>query len=600
MKRLTCARKRIQIINESSSCAKATEDRSKSLPSEALAQEGLTKSFQGEILNVVLWCSVALSHNLNAEDLSSQLHGYFMANYDQFGGNYQVANERYKDILDSGAPLYAYKGYVHLLYDTGNFDKILYAIPQLDPVFAKDAEIELIFAQVMDRSGRKNEADDRFIKLNDTFKSNQEIAFNASNSYLRRKEPENALKVIDGLLNSSPRKPNNFIFYFMKSQIHLQLNDKVKALDSIQKSLDLHPRFDKGWLLYALLNEQSGQLKDAIKGYSSFLEVSPGSNRDIESHLLQLIFKQKTLEQSHNNILVMNKQCFERAILLFDKKQYDQALEQIDQCIKEKPDDDQAKLLRIQILSSMMKPEKAADFIKDLITKNPDKDMWYKTLHLLTKTNLNPDYAIKILKEIEQLTPHQLLPILYLADLLTRTHKAETALQYHKKALTITTDTKIKEKVLYQMAITYYQAKDFKAFNQIISQVEQLKTSFAPLLNLIAYYYVSIDKNDVKAQELMNTVLKHDRNNPHFLDTQALIYITQKKYDNALEILEKIAQKLPSDYTILMHLAQARHGKGEKQQALLTMRQAKRCATTECDKKECETLVDQWQQTKKI
>src|SRR2546430_2720766 len=84
-------------------------------------------------------------------------------------------------------------------------------------------------------------ADDRFIRLNDKHKTNPELAFNAANSYLRRKEPENALKVINNYLNNSPRKPTNFLFHFMIAQIQLQLNNKEEALKSVQKSLEMHP-----------------------------------------------------------------------------------------------------------------------------------------------------------------------------------------------------------------------------------------------------------------------------------------------------------------------------------------------------------------------
>jgi tetratricopeptide (TPR) repeat protein len=533
------------------------------------------------------------------ENAASNLHSYFLANYDQFGGKYQTAVERYRDVLDSGAPLYAYKGYVHLLFDTGNYKQILSSIPQLDSLFSKDAEIELIFAQVMERTGKTTEADIRFIKLNDQFKSNQEIAFSAANSYLRRKEPENAIKVINNLLNSSPRKPNNFIFYFMLAQIHLQLDDKTKALENIQKCLDLHPRFDKGWLLYALLNEQVGQLKDAIKGYTSFLEVTAGSNREVENHLLQLIFKQKMIEKNQGSMMVMNRACFDQALLFFEKKQYDQALQQIEQCMKERPSDDQAKLLKIQILSSMQKPQKAADALKTWIVQNPSKEMWYRTLHLLTATNLDSAYAIKILKEIQKQFPQELMPALYLSDLLTRNKMTEQSIEFLNKALALSKESKLKERILYQLARTHYQAKNFTELKKVMSQAEKMKSNFPPLLNLIAYYLTEHENNYSKAQELMTIVLKADRNNPHFLDTQAFIHLNQKDFDKAIPLLEKIAQKVPSDYTVLMHLAQARFGKGDKQKALITIGQAKKHAASACDKKDCEMLIDKWQQTKK-
>jgi predicted Zn-dependent protease len=555
----------------------------------------------GENMKKILYCLIStLSVATYGDDQAHTLHNYILANYEQFGGNMHQANELYKELLAADAPLFTYKGYIHLLFDTGNYTPILDSIPKLDAVFAKDQEIELIFAQVMDRAGKKNEADDRFIKLNDQFKTNQEIAFNAANSYLRRKEPENAIKVIDNLLNSSPRKPNNFIFYFMKAQIYLQLNDKQKALESIQLCLDLHKKFDKGWLLFALLNEQAGQLKDAIKGYASYLELVGGNNRDIESHLLQLVFKQKILEQNQSNMLVLNKKCFEQALMLFEKREYDSALVKIDQCIGEKPENDEAKLLKVQILGSMNQPQKAADLIKTWISKAPNQDIWYKTLHLLTKNNLKTEYALSVLKEIEKQNPESLLPVLYSADLMMRAHNNQGALPYHKKALKLAKEDLLKAKILYQIARINYEMRDTTALGQAVEQAVNLKAEFPPLSNLIAYYYSTFNQKIDLAQHHISQALKNDKHNPHFLDTQAFIYLKQKKYDEALNILQNIAQKVPCDYTILIHLAQVHNEKGQKQQALLTLRQAQLYASCEHDKKECKQLVEQWQTTKKF
>ncbi len=547
-----------------------------------------------------LYC-LMFSLNILAFDGQMQnLHHYIMANYEQFGGNVNKANELYQDLLETNAPLFAYKGRIHLLFDTGNYAPILTAIPKLDAAFAKDPEIQLIFAQVMDRAGNKNEADERFTKLNDQFKTNPEIAFNAANSYLRRKEPENAIKVIDNLLNNSPRKPNNFIFYFMKSQIYLQLNNKQKALESIQLCLELHKKFDKGWLLCALLNEQMGQLKDAIRGYANYLELAGGTNKDIESHLLQLVFKQKILEQNQSNMLVMNNKCFEQALVLFEKKQYDSALQKIDQCIAEKPENDEAKLLKVQIIGSLNQPQKAADLIKTWICKTPNQDIWYKTLHLLTKNNLKVEYALSILKEVEQQSPESILPVLYGADLMMRTNNNQGALHYHKKALKMAKDDSLKAKIIYQIGRINYEMRNFAELADVVAQALTLKAEFPPLSNLVAYYYSTHDIKLDLAQQYVSKALKIDKSNPHFLDTQALIYLKQKKYDEALNILQNIAQKVPSDYTILVHLAQVHNEKGQKQQALLTLRQAQSHASCPHDKKECKQLVDQWQTTKKF
>lgn len=549
-----------------------------------------------KIFIACIFCTVSF---LNYGGMSTtNIHNSLMANYLQFGGRSKQAYELYKSLLAAQAPVYAYKGYIHLLFDTANYPHIIQLIPQLDPVFKHDPAIQLIFAQVLEKVGKVAEADERYVRLNDQFKTNQEIAFNAANSYLRRKEPENALNVIDGLLNTSARKANNFIFHFMKAQIYLQLNKKDEALKAVQRSLDMHPRFDKGWLLFALLHEQEGELNDAIKGYTHFLNVTDSSNREIEQHLLQLVFKQKIGTNSIAGATSSQKACINSALQLFERKQYQKALDNLDECIKRSPKNKQSRLLKIEVLTAMNKHQEAAQLLAVWIDEEPTKNIWYKALHLLTRTNLDTHIAIALLQQIAKKHPHELLPTLYLADLHMRIPDNQAALKCHKRALSLTHDNRIKEKILYHMGLIHHEAGQFKQFEQVMKQAKAMKSSYAPLCNLIAYYLTmqSIDLD--QAQHLITMALQDDAHNPHYLDTQAMLFLKQDHPMKAIALLEKIAQKVPNDYTILEHLALARHHVGLVEEAIRTLEAAQRYAKTAQDTLESNIVLSQWK-TKK-
>ena len=543
--------------------------------------------------------SCIVIHSLIAGNTTTHnLHNYFMANYDQFKGNMQRSYERYKSLISDSAPIYSYKGYVHLLFDTGNYAHIEQLIPQLDRLFEKDQTIQFIFAQTLEKLGKFDQADDRYIKLNDQFKNNQEIAFNTVNSYLRRKEPENAIKVIDSLLNTSGNKPNNFIFYFLKAQINMQLNNKEEALKNVQKSLDMHPRFEKGWLLYALLHEQAGELANAIKGYTNFLENTGGNNQEVEQHLLQLVFKLKIQQRNLNQSITINKQCFEQALNFFEKKKYKEALTQIDACLKEKPDSDQSKLLKIQILSALKQHDTLIDLLSAWIIEKPEQTIWYKTVHLLTQDTLTFDNALNILKNVESKHPKNILPQLYIADLAARFNKNDIAQRYLEKSLNLTTTQSLQSKILYQLGLINFEEKNHESFKKVIAKAHEINSNFGPLLNIIAYYYATDGNNLKEAESFAQKALKQNPEDSHYLDTQALILMKQQKYTEALVLLEKVAQKIPSDYTVLVHLAQSQYENGQQQKALTTLEQAKRNALTKEHNLECTQLLSQWKSKK--
>lgn len=547
------------------------------------------------IKSIVLQLCSGASLSLWASDITN-LHRYIWANYNQFGNRPQIASVWYSQLLASQPPLYSYKGYINFLYSSGKFKNIVAMIPAFDTAFDQDPEIQLIFARALEKIGALSQADDKIIRLSSHFKTHQEIAFQAANSYLRRKEPENAIKAIDDLLNNSPRKPNNFVFHFLKAQIYNSLNKKEDALNSIKICLDLHKDFDKGWLFFALLEEELGQLDQAIKGFTHFLELT-GSNREIEQHMLQLTFQQK-IAQKRNYAFSSEKNCFEKALALFDRKQYHQALTQINNCLHAEPNNKQARLLKIEILAAADDCSSATQLIKSWIQEEPNNSLWYKTLHLLCQSKLPYQKAIAIVEDIHKKNPEAELPLLYLADLHMRTKTFETSLMYHKKALENIQDENIKTKILFQMGLIYYQTGQFELLENTLKQGLHFTTNFAPLLNLLAFHYASHDKSLAQAQQLMDTVLQVHKKNPHYLDTQALIYYRQKEYDKALSLLKLVYKEIPDNQLVLKHLGLVYYALGDRNQAITYLEKASTITINDHEKNECDQLLKHWKQNR--
>lgn len=537
-------------------------------------------------------CFMLLSHLPLMTTPSQDIHSYMWANYNQFAGNFDKAQQWYNHLLQHQSSALFYKGYVPLLFETNRFNEILTLLPSLDKQFEQDSEMQQLLALSLQKVGHLQEADDKFIRLSNQFKSDQAIAFQTANIYMRRKEPENALLTIDNLLNSSPRKPNNFIFHFLKSQIFVQLNQHEKALESITACLAMQPHFDKGWLLMALLQEQLGRIGEAIKGFTSFLEITGGNNREIEQHLLQLIFKQK-MSLAHNGI-VMPQSCFAQALSFFEQKQYGTALVHVDKCLQENPLDPESRLLKIQIMTATGNQSQAAELLKGWIIQQPQEHMWYNTIHLLCRNGLQLQKAMNIFQEIAKAHPKELLPLLYVADVATRHEQPDTALLYHKKALEMADDARLKTKILYQMALLYHKQHNLAAMEQCLEQGLVLGQNFPPLLNLLAHHYAEHDTQLEKAEQLLTTALQTNENNPHFLDTKALIWYKQKKYDKALALLKNITQQVPQDFSILSTLGKTYYEVGNLTLARTTIEQASNVARNSHEKEQCITLLKQW------
>jgi predicted Zn-dependent protease len=514
------------------------------------------------------------------------LHNYLWANYNHFAGNISRAQNWYAKLFSTNNSIYTYKGYLNFLADTKQFKQIADLMPQIQKKFNNDADIQLIFANALEKTNHGNQADNHIIMLSQTFKTHAEISFRAAQTYIKRKEPENALLTIDAFLNNTPRKANNFVFYFLKTQIYMFLSQFTQALENIQKCLEMHPQFDKGWLLCASLYEKEGKLKEALSGYATFLELS-GGNKEIEKHLCNLMLKYKSLEDN-NHILLSHTISIDNALILFKQQRYPQALAHINSCITQQPHNNECKLLKIQILSAMQDFKQAAETITTWISADPKNDMWPKSLYLLAHNGMPRTQIIEAFNTILTKTPDNLWCNLYCGDVCLRTTQHDRATQYLTNALSCTMNDAIRAKTLYQLAILSYEHGDHYTMHTHLENAHTVTPDNPHINNALAYYWATKGKDLTKAHTFINKALVTDNTNPYFLDTHAVILYKERKYEEAHNILANLA--ICNNGTMLLHLAKVHYALNNKENADMFTQKAHAVAKNDHEKKAIEKM----------
>jgi len=488
-------------------------------------------------------------------DNARTFHQYFYANYSHYSGNIPHAQDWYKELFTTNNSVYTYKGYLSFLADTKQFKLITMLIPSLEKRFKNDPDIQLIFVTALEKTNQTKKADNLIVTLSQSFKTHSEITLRATQTYMRRQEPENALLTINAFLNNTPRRPNNFVFYFLKTQIYIQLNQYTQALDDIKKCLDIHPQFDKGWLLCASLYEKEGKIEEALSGYATFLELS-GGNKEVEKHLLTLMFRYKSLEDS-KQALLSHTVNIDNALILFKQQRYAQALTHINSCIEQQPSNDECKLLKIQILSAMKDFNQAAQVISAWITANPENDLWPKTLCLLAYNTMPRTQIIETFSSLIKENPNNLWCNLYCADMSMRNGQNDVAITCLENALLCTLNDALRAKTLYQLALLHYEQGNHAAMRTNLESAYALHTECPHINNALAYYWATKGKDTNKAHSFVAKSLAVDSTNPYFLDTQAFILYKKKQYTQAQQILEPLAHI--NNSTMLLHLAKVHY-----------------------------------------
>lgn len=522
---------------------------------------------------------------------SNQFHSYFWANFKGFEDK-DVANKWYESIFSKPHSLLTNKGYIHLLNDQHNYQKIISLMPKVEVAFKNDPDMQLIFVNALRKAGKKDEADDRLIKLSQQFKTHPEIVFNTAEALIQRKELKNAIALIDSFLNNAPRRPNNFLFYFRKAQIYMHMKDFKLARAELQNCLDAHPQFSQAFLLKAMIEEEAGQLDQAIKGYSSFLELS-GPNQQIEQHLLGLVMRQKASQQN-KRIIVVNRSCLEKAVMLFEKKDYQGALSQVNTCLSQNEQDTQARLLKVQILSALKEHTELIKMVLAWVIHNPQELIWLQTLHLLPRIGIPIEKVINTFTVLYSHFPkHEAVP-LYLADLHTRAGNIEKAIFFHQRSLDQIKNNKIRSRVLFQIASLQYDRGQYEDMLATINTLEKEDNAFAPAYNLHAYYCATHTNHLADAEHLFKKAYDLDKGNPHFLDTKAVILYKQKKYAQALKLLQPLSEKMQHDSTIFIHLAKTYDKMGNVEKARTAIDHAQLHAHTPYEKQTAAMLSYKW------
>ncbi len=483
---------------------------------------------------------------------------YILGSYELAAGSGPKSFAHFQHVLNDNPSPYAYEGFLQLLFATDNYQPIIAMIPKLDQYFKDDLSIQLIFIQSLYNSPKMEDqdaADERAIELQKKIKKSPELTLFAAQAYTKRGDITRALSAIDTMLNNVPTHPRLCLFHFLKSQLYVQLNNKQKAIEEAKKSLEMCPRYEQGWIFLGMLLEQQGAIEEAISGYRNYLNVV-GPNKTIEQQLQRLLLRSKHLSQP-----------------------------------KMAKNDKDARLAQLQQLMSQKKTTEALALLQKSMMSEPNDETWYKSFHwMVTGNKLPPEQAINVLVAVEKTHPNERLPQLYLADLYTRAGQFDKALQYHTKALALAADHTQKVRLWYNMGIIHFEQEQYEKMNEILTTAMNAGADFPPLYNLLAYYHATEGHDVSRAQQYLDKAIKTDPNNPHFLDTQAVIWYRQKKYDKATELLEQLIGKNPKDYAMHLHLAKIMEKMGNKERSYRELALAEQFARTTREQKACQRI----------
>lgn len=517
-------------------------------------------------------------------------HAYFWGQYNLCKGNNYYAESLFNQLIEKKYCHLGYEGLINTYFSQRRFHDILRLEHYFQKYLNEDLDAALIFIKTCEFCNHTNKASQLLLHLCKKHIQNPEVAYGAATIHIKQNNLEKALDIITQYLQAQKHEKNtDFIFYFLASKIHVDLGNPLQAQKDIYHALELNPRFKQGWLLSGLVAELTGEINEAIDNYKKFIQLA-GNDPHIEQQIVRLM----TMKHNHTRKSQSVQGFLEQAILLYEQGKIDKALETINICLQTEPSFKAALLFKLELLQHIGSHEKAFTLLENLLNHYSHDATWYRALFLMYQSGHNKHTILQLLSSLSTKDQTNIHPLLYQADIQIKEKMFTQAGSTLNQALSITSSSHLKEKILYQLLLLYYTTKNYSAIPAIAQQADQLKATYAPLYNLLAYFYAKKSKNINHAKKYIRLALQLEKRNMHYLDTLAVIFIQEQKFNQALNLLRTIDKKLPHDPYVKKHLSQALYVQGKKQDAIYTLQKAVDLCKQEKKRLGLQKLMSTW------
>jgi predicted Zn-dependent protease len=537
-----------------------------------------------------------LAESTGAKEYAQTLHQTMWATFLHHDKQYVPAEDWYTALTKNSASIYSLKGYILFLFDRQRYTEIVAYVPTIKEHFAHDVDVQRIAAHALALSGRVQDADAYFIALYKQFPTNADIALETIKALVRVNNTQEAVEITQSIINKTPYKASVFIFYFVQAQLQVKLGNVQQARESLQQCINMRPDFAQGWLLMSLFEAQVGNVVSATQHYHSFVQLSGTRDANLENHLLMLAQKQSMPQSGIAKPLLLNKTpSLEKALAFYKDRQFSKALAAVDHCIHHEEETFLPKILKIQILLDMHDADTALVNLLAWIQEEPEQQMWFSLMHILTDVHLPQRTIIEALESIHKTAPQTLWAPLYCADLYIRAGDNAHGLVSYAKALKLATDPLLKTELYFSIALIQYQQANFEAVADAVEQGLAQNSVHAPLFNLAAYYYATKGKDLKKAQHYIRLALAQEPANFHYIDTQALILYKLRAFDKAEALLDQLYAQIPTDSAVILNLAKTKYKLGKKDEAFTLINAARTTLQHEYETKIIARLEKKWQ-----
>ncbi len=345
----------------------------------------------------------------------------------------------------------------------------------------------------------------------------------------------------------------NFMAYFYRAKIYLEMEEIEKAKADLAKCQSLRPGFVEAGTALGLLYEKLGESDQAIKAYSQIR-----GNGRFRKRLAQLYLQNNQFDKALSELLEYEQiesddytTKVKIGLLFFELKKFDDAKERFLTILKEQPEADNVRFY-LGAVYEEVKDWTAA--LKNFRKVTKDSSFYKEAmLHIgfIHRQRMKYDEGIAFTKQIIKASPE--IPEFY--DMQASFHESK---RDYKEAMAVLGEGLKKfpadEKLTYFQGAIYERLGDrAKAINSMKGILEKNPQN-AHALNFLGYTYTESGQNLEEAEGYIRKALELRPEDGFIEDSLGWVLFKQGKVEQALERLERAMKLQPEESVIYEHL----------------------------------------------
>ena len=448
-----------------------------------------------------------------------------------------------------------------LLFDMRQYDE---AKTLMDGMLAKNpdhGEAKLLKARFQLKDGKKREAVDTLTPLTTNYPKWAEPYFFLAVAHLELGEGELAQKAIDSALQYGPGISQ---YHALASQLALIKGESQTAGREASIALKLEPRnFNAAKLLVKALI-QDEKFKEAVS-------------------LIETIQKQVP-----NDVDLMGN----LGIAYLGLKDRQKAEEAFARLLEAAPDNSKALAL-LTALTADKDLTNAVQRVEEQIKKAPKAAGHYMLLGDLQARQKKYAEAQAAFEKAQELAPDNPQPYIVIARLMAAQGKSDQAIAELTELLAKQPDSlpaNMGLATLYETQGKYQEARE--KYQKVLS----VQPNSPAAANNLAWLIASDKDGDLgEALRLAMLAKQAMPDEPHIADTLGFVHLKRGSYPLALSQFQQALDNRPDDPVIAFHLAQAQWGKGDKAEAVVTLKKALESKQEFKERAEAEAMLKSWQ-----